>query len=156
MRHRVLLLLAFVAAVGAAPAQESPLLVSSDEANSKVEALASNVSVANNTLAANVVIDVSKQKGDARKIVAKLEALQKIDANRGRPPVVKFTWGHNSQFEGVLEHVNVKYTMFLEDGTPVRASGALRGRESVVCAANQPCPTGYACRAGRCILQPRE
>lgn len=39
-----------------------------------------------------------------------------------RPPRVTFTWGGLPSFEGVVNSIDVKYTMFAEDGTPVRAT----------------------------------
>jgi nucleoid-associated protein YgaU len=43
------------------------------------------------------------------------------------PPVVLFVWGRFN-FKGVLESISQKYTMFLADGTPVRAEVALKLR----------------------------
>jgi hypothetical protein len=43
------------------------------------------------------------------------------------PPRVLITWGDKNflKFEGVITALNVKYTMFLPDGTPVRATANL-------------------------------
>lgn len=43
-----------------------------------------------------------------------------IDGSIHRPPTVKFHWG-TLQFKGVVTSVKENYTMFLSDGTPVRA-----------------------------------
>lgn len=44
-----------------------------------------------------------------------------------RPPVILFVWGRFT-FKGVIESLSQKYTMFLSDGTPVRAECALKIR----------------------------
>lgn len=54
------------------------------------------------------------------KRVGALTALLFIDGSLHRPPTVKFHWG-TLQFKGILTSVKENYTMFLSDGTPVRA-----------------------------------
>lgn len=49
-----------------------------------------------------------------------LSGLLLIDGTLHRPPIVKFKWG-TLQFKGVVTSVKESYTMFLSDGTPVRA-----------------------------------
>jgi nucleoid-associated protein YgaU len=39
-----------------------------------------------------------------------------------RPPLCTLRWGKNKVFEGVVQSLNRTYVMFLEDGTPVRAT----------------------------------
>jgi len=46
---------------------------------------------------------------------------------KAMPPVCIFLWGRFS-FQGVVESLSQKYTMFLSDGTPVRAECALKLR----------------------------
>jgi nucleoid-associated protein YgaU len=41
---------------------------------------------------------------------------------KGRPPKVRFTWGKAWIFEAVITSLQVKFTLFLSDGTPVRAT----------------------------------
>lgn len=46
------------------------------------------------------------------------------DANKPCPPYVSFKWGGNPQlddFRGFLKRVNIHYTIFRKDGTPVQA-----------------------------------
>ena len=38
-----------------------------------------------------------------------------------RPPTCKFLWGKYLSFDAVIQSLTVRYTLFLEDGTPVRA-----------------------------------
>lgn len=46
------------------------------------------------------------------------------------PPRVLVTWGPNfPKFQGVIESLGTKYTMFLDDGTPVRATCTLKLKE---------------------------
>lgn len=52
--------------------------------------------------------------------VAELTALMKIDGSLHRPPHVSFCWG-KLKFYGYVASVKASYTMFLSDGTPVRA-----------------------------------
>lgn len=49
----------------------------------------------------------------------------KKDANSDtekRPPMCELIWGQFPRFKGVIESVQTKFTMFLSDGTPVRAT----------------------------------
>jgi hypothetical protein len=41
---------------------------------------------------------------------------------KGRPPKVRFQWGSAWSFDAVITTVNQKFTLFLSDGTPVRAT----------------------------------
>jgi hypothetical protein len=49
-----------------------------------------------------------------------------------RPPKVSVKWGVGKlpEFQGVIESVSTKYTMFLPDGTPVRATCRVTIREA--------------------------
>jgi hypothetical protein len=49
------------------------------------------------------------------------------DKKDNRPPTILFVWGR-FVFKGVIETLSQKYTMFLSDGTPVRAECALKIR----------------------------
>jgi hypothetical protein len=40
----------------------------------------------------------------------------------GRPPRVRFQWGRNWSFEAVIVSIKQHFTLFLADGTPVRAT----------------------------------
>jgi nucleoid-associated protein YgaU len=41
---------------------------------------------------------------------------------KGRPPRVRFHWGESWSFNAVITSVNQQFTLFLADGTPVRAT----------------------------------
>jgi hypothetical protein len=45
-----------------------------------------------------------------------------VTAERPAPPILKLAWGTTNYFECFLKSVNVKYTMFRQDGTPSRAT----------------------------------
>lgn len=42
--------------------------------------------------------------------------------DKHRPPICKLRWGGMKIFEGVLEKLDQKFTMFMANGTPVRAT----------------------------------
>ncbi|MBR4986004.1 MAG: hypothetical protein IKY83_09730 [Proteobacteria bacterium] len=82
------------------------------------------------TLSIELFFDYYEQKGDVRGVVNQLIHLCEIQAVNGkekRPPQVKLVWGAGSpigskDFLCVVEQVAPKYTMFLSNGTPCRAS----------------------------------
>jgi nucleoid-associated protein YgaU len=47
--------------------------------------------------------------------------LQDPKSTRGRPPKVRFQWGTSWSFKAVITNITQKFTLFLVDGTPVRA-----------------------------------
>jgi hypothetical protein len=47
-----------------------------------------------------------------------------------RPPKVMLVWDKLPNFVGVVESVSTKYTMFLPDGTPVRATCTVKLKEA--------------------------
>ena len=57
---------------------------------------------------------------DVTLITRKITNLVNIDGALHRPPLCEFIWGPLS-FKGVVTNVNQAYTMFMEDGMPVRA-----------------------------------
>lgn len=73
------------------------------------------------TLSMELFFDTFEQQSDVRDYTNKIYALLGIQATTHVPPVCTFTWG-NFQFRGVLERVGGRFTLFLANGTPVRAS----------------------------------
>ena len=73
--------------------------------------------------------DFASAKGDVTPRITTLLGWTKPtpssrDAGRPAPPFVKFVWGGNPQlsnFRGFLKQVQVNYTLFRKDGTPVLA-----------------------------------
>ena len=61
------------------------------------------------------------KREDVTRETKKFAQLLEIDPELHAPPPVKFVWGE-FQFKAVLERINQKFTMFLENGRPVRAT----------------------------------
>jgi hypothetical protein len=68
------------------------------------------------------------QREDVRNYTRKIANLMEIDPELHAPPVCEFIWGpplgspEGIQFAGIIEKVSQKFTYFLDDGTPVRAT----------------------------------
>jgi hypothetical protein len=82
---------------------------------------------------------------DVRKPLAVLEGLVREDPQLHRPPKVTVVWGGAlssglPKFAGVIESVSQKYTLFLADGTPVRATAgvSMRAAAEVLAASSDP------------------
>lgn len=78
-----------------------------------------------------------------RKYVEPVENLTLVDEELKRPPRVKVVWGPGlPAFEGVVESVGTKYTMFREDGMPVRATTniSFKAASGAAISKEQPCP----------------
>ena len=65
--------------------------------------------------------DVRKYTGKVFELMYKEQGKQDGQNANGRPPFVLFVWG-NTWFEAAIVSVTQKFTMFLTDGTPVRAT----------------------------------
>jgi hypothetical protein len=82
------------------------------------------------TLTLQLFFDTFESRKDVRKEhTDKLWKLMMIDGSltdhttqKGRPPKVRFQWGKAWSFEAVITSLSQKFTLFLEDGTPVRAT----------------------------------
>ncbi len=62
-----------------------------------------------------------------------LESFMKIIPDLKRPPMCLFLWGQNfPSFMGVIDSLSTKYTMFLPDGTPVRATVSVSMKQADV------------------------
>jgi hypothetical protein len=88
------------------------------------------------TLSVTLQFDTYEERVSVRdKYVRKIEALTLMkgdaatekDVKKHGPPVIRFVWG-KMNFKGVIESLSQKYTMFLSDGTPVRAECAIKIR----------------------------
>lgn len=84
------------------------------------------------TLSCEFFFDTYEIKGDVYAMyISKLEALTMVKKDgkdeQKRPPMVLFYWGTKfNKFKGVVESLSVKYTMFLPDGTPCRATATVK------------------------------
>lgn len=61
------------------------------------------------------------EERDVRQWTDKLEVMQLVNPDLHRPPILLFVWGEKLQFKCVLRNLALRFTMFLDDGTPVRA-----------------------------------
>jgi len=68
------------------------------------------------------------QSEDVTHHTDKVSALLKVQGDIHAPPVCTFQWG-SFFFTGTLEKVTKKFTMFIEDGTPVRATLSVTFRQ---------------------------
>ena len=68
------------------------------------------------------------QREDVRNYTRKIANLMEIDKDLHAPPLCEFSWGpplgtpEGFQFRGIIEKVSQRFTYFLDDGTPVRAT----------------------------------
>ncbi len=85
-------------------------------------------------LTMELFFDVLEQQGaDVRRMyIDNLIKFVKVDPERknaktdkGRPPLCRFTWGPVSSFKAAMTSLNVTYTLFREDGVPVRATAKI-------------------------------
>ncbi len=75
------------------------------------------------TLTMDLFFDTFTNKGaaDVRDDTKKISRLLEIDPELHAPPPVRFVWGPLS-FRAILERLTQRFTMFREDGVPVRAT----------------------------------
>jgi hypothetical protein len=62
-----------------------------------------------------------KQGSDVRKYTDQIVGLLAVDSDKHGPPACRFSWAHFA-FVGVLEKADQTFTLFMPDGTPVRAT----------------------------------
>lgn len=80
-------------------------------------------------LTVELLADTSDTLKDVRlEYVNKVRDLMRINKESHAPPVVKFVWGKN-EFKGVIDSLNVTYTLFSPEGTPLRAKLSLTLKE---------------------------
>lgn len=65
--------------------------------------------------------DTYEAKSDVRNETRKITSLLEKDLNTQAPPILLFSWG-GLNLKCVLENAGQRFTMFMEDGTPVRAT----------------------------------
>jgi hypothetical protein len=71
-------------------------------------------------LTMELFFDTSEDKTDVRDYTNKMENLMMVNAQEHRPPILRFSWG-NLSFDCVLEDLVQRFTLFKDDGTPLRA-----------------------------------
>jgi LysM repeat protein len=82
------------------------------------------------TLRMELFFDTYEQRRDVRDYTDRIYGLLNIRGPLHRPPICTFTWGGFS-FDCMLESVGGRFTLFLSDGTPVRATLSVSFKEFV-------------------------
>lgn len=80
------------------------------------------------TLQMELFFDTYEKKTDVRNHTKKVTGLLEKDPSTLAPPVLLFTWGQLN-FRCVLDNVNQRFTMFMNDGIPVRATLSVTFKE---------------------------
>jgi hypothetical protein len=73
------------------------------------------------TLTMELFFDTYEEGRDVTEATDKIYDLLYLDPSTHAPPICELRWG-TFHFRGVLDHVSGKFTLFLADGTPVRAT----------------------------------
>lgn len=73
------------------------------------------------TLSMDLFFDTFEEGTDVTDDTDQIYDLLYLDPSTHAPPICELTWGM-FYFRGVLDHVSGKFTLFLADGTPVRAT----------------------------------
>jgi len=71
-------------------------------------------------LSMELFFDTSEEKTNVKELTDKIEELMLVNADEHRPPLLLFSWG-KLKFKCVLEDLVQRFTMFMNDGTPIRA-----------------------------------
>lgn len=81
------------------------------------------------TLRMQLFFDTYTTGGDVRTTTNKIWKLMNINTNltdmtstKGRPPMVEFQWGSTWSFKAVITSISQKFTLFRDNGIPVRAT----------------------------------
>jgi hypothetical protein len=82
------------------------------------------------TLSMELFFDTYEEQTDVRKHTDKIYGLLNINPSTHVAPICKVSWG-SLTFRGVLDHASGKFTMFLPDGTPVRATVSVIFKEFI-------------------------
>ena len=86
------------------------------------------------TMSLELFFDTFEDGGDVRAYTAQLFQLTMIvqdkppknkKTQQSRPPLCLFTWGPYSGFKAAVSSLSVRYTLFRNDGTPVRATASV-------------------------------
>lgn len=82
------------------------------------------------TLEMELFFDTYEEGVDVRGSTDQVYNLLKINPATHAPPICQIAWG-GFRFRGVLDHVSGKFTLFLPDGTPVRATLSVTFKEYI-------------------------
>lgn len=81
------------------------------------------------TLSVTLHFDTYEKKSDVSQYTSQVEKMALIVESLKRPPLCRFVWG-NFVFKGVVDSLSQKFTMFLPNGTPVRAECTLKMKKA--------------------------
>lgn len=83
-------------------------------------------------LTLNLLFDADPASGDVTSSTDALFSMMEVNSslasgrtNQARPPSITFAWGTFTSFKAVCSRLDVQFTMFKPDGTPIRATAAL-------------------------------
>ena len=82
------------------------------------------------TLNMDLFFDTYEEQTDVRDHTNEIYNLLNIDPGTHAPPICEISWGRFS-FQGVLDHVSGKFTLFLANGLPVRATLSVAFKEFI-------------------------
>jgi LysM repeat protein len=82
------------------------------------------------TLSMELFLDTYEDQADVRDYTDEIYGLLDIDPSTHAPPICTFTWGQFN-YQCVLDRVSGRFTLFLADGTPVRATLTVTFRQFV-------------------------
>jgi hypothetical protein len=80
-------------------------------------------------LSVELFFDTYEEKQSVHHHTQRLKRLAEVDADKHCPPLVMFSWG-KLKFTGVVETLNIRYTMFLSNGIACRAVANLTIKEA--------------------------
>lgn len=77
------------------------------------------------TLSFELILDTTDTGADVSTYTAQLLDLTRVDTQKKRPPWVRLGWGRLNSFKCVVESVDLSFTYFAANGTPLRARAKL-------------------------------
>jgi hypothetical protein len=83
------------------------------------------------TLTMELFFDTYEKRSDVTAYTTQIYDLLKIDPSTHAPPICDVSWGKKLKFRGLLDHVSGRFTLFLSDGTPVRATLSVTFKEFI-------------------------
>lgn len=89
------------------------------------------------TLNLKLLFDVSEsatgnlipRMGELQKLMMAAEETENPKTSRARPPRVVFRWGNYLSFPALITKLSIQYTLFRDDGSPIRAMVTLSLQE---------------------------
>jgi hypothetical protein len=82
------------------------------------------------TLSMDLFCDTYEEERNVSVVTNKIYNLLNIDPDTHVAPICDISWG-SLRFRGVLDHCSGKFTLFLSDGTPVRATLSVLFKEYI-------------------------